>query len=174
MKLMGLPPAAVLVTFNSLYWIPLLRGRRGVRLYKQAFNSLYWILGCLPPNATLRSAMAFNSLYWILCLILDVGFLILDSCFYKNGGVYKLYSWWSWGSDQKRSWRAIMLIPWFLGMFSAVFVLFFHCSFLCYWVCIVLFHYNCFYVALDLPWFLGNFVLLWSCIYWSAWGYLFI
>ena len=24
---------------------------------------------------------AFNSLYWILCVILDVGFLILDSCF---------------------------------------------------------------------------------------------
>jgi len=37
----------------------------------------------------------------------------------------------------------------------------FHWLFLCYWVCIVLFHSIGFYVVLDLPLFLGNFVLLW-------------
>jgi hypothetical protein len=53
-----------------------------------------------------------------------------------------------------------MLIPWFLGMFSAVFVLFFYCLFLCYWVSIVLFYSICFYVALDLPWFFREFCII--------------
>ena len=123
-----------LEAFNSLYWILYRYVCRHCCFIYYFFLSILCIgfFQLVGSRLSIYSLQPFNSLYWILNLILDVSFLILDSCFYKYGGVYKLYSWCSWGSDQKRSWEAIMRNPWFSGMIFLVSVLYFLVLFMCY------------------------------------------